>query len=68
MLCGVLARRDQAGIIFRIWPGLNFRWFSHEVDSESVYFSGLYEGGGMKKVAGRAKADFISAMKQKGIV
>lgn len=68
MLCGVLASRDQAGIIFGVWQGFNFRWFSHEVDTESVCFSALYEEGGMMKAVGGVRVDFICPMKQKGVV
>jgi hypothetical protein len=52
----------------RIGSDLNFWPFSQEVDTESTYFSNVKQGCEVTIIAGKARAGFISPMKQKAIV
>jgi hypothetical protein len=49
-------------------PDLNFWRFSQEVDTESTYFSNLKQGFEVTKTASKARAGFVSPMKQKASV
>jgi hypothetical protein len=55
-------------VVFKDRSGLNFWRFSQEVDTESTYFSNLKQGFEVTKMASKAKAGFISPMKQKAFM
>lgn len=50
-------------------PGSHKKWLiSHEIDTESVYFSNAHRGGMAEEIAGKMIVGLINQMKQKAAV